>query len=70
MGAIDGAPMAIAFAATYPERVTALVLWTAYARLAQAPDYPTGIPRDDYEGAIERTRRLWGDGPGAHRIHR
>jgi class 3 adenylate cyclase/pimeloyl-ACP methyl ester carboxylesterase len=62
MGAIDGAPMAIAFAATYPERVTALVLWTAYARLAQAPDYPTGIPRDVYEGAIERTRRLWGTG--------
>jgi class 3 adenylate cyclase/alpha-beta hydrolase superfamily lysophospholipase len=62
MGAIDGAPMAIAFAATYPERVTALVLWTAYARLARAPDYPSGIPRDTYERAIERTRRLWGSG--------
>jgi len=62
MGAIDGAPMAIAFAATYPKRVTALVLWTAYARLAQAPDYPIGLPRDVYEGAIERTRRLWGTG--------
>jgi class 3 adenylate cyclase len=54
--------MAIAFAATYPERVTALVLWTAYARLAQAPDYPTGIPRDVYESAIDRTRRFWGTG--------
>ncbi len=62
MGAIDGAPMAIAFAATYPDRVTALVLWSAYARLAQAPDYPIGIARDVYEGAIERTRRLWGTG--------
>jgi class 3 adenylate cyclase len=64
MGAIDGAPMAIAFAATYPERVTALVLWTAYARLAQAPDYPAGLPRDVYESAVERTRRLWGTGRG------
>jgi class 3 adenylate cyclase/pimeloyl-ACP methyl ester carboxylesterase len=62
MGTIDGAPMAIAFAATYPQRVTALVLWTAYARLARAPDYPAGIPRDVYESAIERTRRLWGTG--------
>ena len=62
MGAIDGAPMAITFAATYPERVTALVLWTAYARLAQSPDYPSGIPRDVYESAIERTRQLWGTG--------
>jgi class 3 adenylate cyclase/pimeloyl-ACP methyl ester carboxylesterase len=62
IGTIDGAPMAIAFAATYPERVTALVLWAAYARLTQAPDYPAGIPRDVYESAIERTRRLWGTG--------
>jgi class 3 adenylate cyclase/pimeloyl-ACP methyl ester carboxylesterase len=62
MGAIDGAPMAITFAATYPKRVAALVLWTAYARLAKAPDYPIGLPRDVYERAIERTRRLWGTG--------
>jgi class 3 adenylate cyclase/pimeloyl-ACP methyl ester carboxylesterase len=62
MGAIDGAPMAIAFAATYPDRVTALVLWTAYARLAWAPDYPIGIRRDVYESAMDRTRHLWGTG--------
>ncbi|HYU39651.1 MAG TPA: adenylate/guanylate cyclase domain-containing protein [Acidimicrobiia bacterium] len=62
MGAIDGGPMAIAFAATYPKRVTALVLWTAYARLARAPDYAIGLPRDAYERGVEQTRRLWGTG--------
>jgi class 3 adenylate cyclase/pimeloyl-ACP methyl ester carboxylesterase len=62
MGAIDGGPMAIAFAATYPKRVTALVLWTAYARLARAPDYPTGMPRDAYERGVEQAQRLWGTG--------
>jgi pimeloyl-ACP methyl ester carboxylesterase len=32
--------MAAVFAATYPERVTALVLVNGYARLFRAPDYP------------------------------
>lgn len=39
-----GGPMAMQFAATYPDRVTALVLVNTYARLARAADYPAGLP--------------------------
>jgi class 3 adenylate cyclase/pimeloyl-ACP methyl ester carboxylesterase len=62
IGAIDGGPMAIAFAATYPKRVTALVLWAAYAHLAREPDYPIGFPPSFYERVVEQTHRLWGTG--------
>jgi class 3 adenylate cyclase len=61
-GAIDGGPMAIAFAATYPERVIALVLWTTYARWSWAPDYPIGVPREVFERYIDRFGRAWGTG--------
>ncbi len=43
-GGSEGGALSILFAATYPERVSALVLYGAYARLAWAPDYPDGVP--------------------------
>jgi pimeloyl-ACP methyl ester carboxylesterase len=46
MGANEGTLMAALFAATYPERVTTLVLVNAAARPAWAPDYPWGRPPD------------------------
>jgi pimeloyl-ACP methyl ester carboxylesterase len=39
-GSSEGGALSILFAATYPERVSALVLYGAYARIAWAPDYP------------------------------
>ncbi len=39
-----GGAMAMQFAATYPQRVAALVLVNTYARLSRAEDYPPGIP--------------------------
>ncbi len=45
VGISEGGPMALLFAATYPERVTALVLWATFARVVWAPDYPQGIDR-------------------------
>jgi pimeloyl-ACP methyl ester carboxylesterase len=45
-GGSEGGALSILFAATYPERVSALVLYGAYARLAWAPDYPDGVPED------------------------
>src|SRR3974390_2434127 len=43
IGVSGGGPLATLFAATYPERVSALVLWSTYARGLQAPDYPIGF---------------------------
>jgi pimeloyl-ACP methyl ester carboxylesterase/DNA-binding CsgD family transcriptional regulator/class 3 adenylate cyclase len=39
-GFSESTPLAVLFAATYPERVTALVLFDANATETQAPDYP------------------------------
>jgi len=42
IGVSEGGPMSIVFAATYPERVWALILAGTYARARWAPDYPSG----------------------------
>jgi class 3 adenylate cyclase len=42
------------FAASYPNRTASLVLDGCYARLAQAPDYPWGVPREVLDQAVAR----------------
>src|ERR671934_1711251 len=48
----DGA-MAALFAATYPERVTALVLYAVPPRGLWAPDYPWGLREDEARHYVE-----------------
>ena len=45
VGASEGVPMSVLFAATYPERTGALVLYGGFARTLWAPDYPWGTRR-------------------------
>jgi pimeloyl-ACP methyl ester carboxylesterase len=52
MGVSDGASMSIQFAATYPERSSALILYGAGAKDTWAPDYPW-VPTDDEHAAYE-----------------
>jgi len=54
--------MSLLFAATYPDRVTALVLYGAYPRLTAVPDYPEGFPQEVREQMLERLRTQWGRG--------
>jgi class 3 adenylate cyclase len=58
----DGSPMAILFAATHPERTSALVLADAYARRSRAPDYQCGIPQRISDAFIEMVLKNWGTG--------
>ena len=51
-GVSEGGPMSILFAATYPERVSALVLHGAMARSTEAPDYPWAAPADAYRQSV------------------
>jgi len=44
LGQNHGAPLALLFAATFPDRTRALVLQGAFARFVEAPDYPCGFP--------------------------
>jgi class 3 adenylate cyclase len=62
VGMSEGGPMALLFAATYPERVSALVLWATFARVAWAPDYPIGIDVDEAEATVDQVEKIWGHG--------
>ena len=53
LGFLGGGTMAAMFAATHPERATALITFSAYPRLLKAPDYPLGIDRSEWEAAID-----------------
>jgi pimeloyl-ACP methyl ester carboxylesterase len=62
-GPSEGGPMSILFAATYPERVTALVLYGTGARARGAPDYVCGYGWE--RGLLELGRiaeQEWGQG--------
>ncbi|MET0153134.1 MAG: adenylate/guanylate cyclase domain-containing protein [Candidatus Binatia bacterium] len=62
LGISEGGPMAMMFAATHPERVSALVLCATFVRLTQAADYPIGVPTEIFELFIQRMRESWGQG--------
>jgi class 3 adenylate cyclase len=54
--------MGVLFAATYPERTTALVVVNGYARMARTPDYPWGRSQKELGDYVERVQRAWGNG--------
>ena len=60
VGVSEGGPMSLLFAATYPERTSALVLYGSYARRAWAPDHPWGITRERMSGILETFEKDWG----------
>jgi len=55
-------PLAMLFAATHPERTSALVLVHTWARLRYAPDYPCGRSDSYIEDRIATVEREWGTG--------
>lgn len=63
-GVSEGGPMASLFAASFPERVSHLVLYGTWARLLRADDHPAGLPRPAFDAWLERTAQDWG-GPAA-----
>jgi class 3 adenylate cyclase len=62
VGISEGGPLVVLFAATYPERTTALVPWGTFARVLAAPDFPIGIDPDGVESFLETVRAVWGSG--------
>jgi class 3 adenylate cyclase/dienelactone hydrolase len=63
VGMSEGATMCMLFAATYPERTSALVLWGAMARSTAAPDYPWAPQREAVlEAQEELIGPMWGQG--------
>lgn len=60
IGVSEGGPMCSLFAATYPERTTALVMIGTYAKRIHEDDYPWGVSAEDREKFFELMRRDWG----------
>ena len=56
----EAGPMALFFAATRPDRTSALVLGNASAKYVAADDYPIGIPPEQAEAIISRVEDTWG----------
>ena len=57
-----GGTMSLLFAATYPQRVSGLVLVNSFARLSRAPDYPWGRAPELEEEVLDVMRTGWGRG--------
>src|SRR5205823_5148757 len=76
MGFSEGGPLSMLFAATYPERVRALILYATFARASEAPDYPEGVEvptlvvhrTDDALIRVELGRALAREIPGARYV--
>jgi pimeloyl-ACP methyl ester carboxylesterase len=56
---LDAGPMGMYFAATKPERTSALILFNTTARYLAADDYPIGMPREVAEVLLGQLDQLW-----------
>ena len=59
-GVSEGGPMATLFAATYPERTIALVLFGTGACWKPSLDYPWASSDQEYQQRLDEMERLWG----------
>lgn len=61
-GNSEGGPMSALFAATYPQRTSALILYGTFARIAWADDLPWGRTVAEHEARVASFARTWGTG--------
>jgi class 3 adenylate cyclase len=61
-GHAEGGRMALLFAATFPEKTSALVLLDSFARRVRDKNYPWGVPEDLLPTFFEQFDTGWGKG--------
>jgi len=61
-GTLEGGPMAAMFAATHPDRVEALVLYSTFARATWAPDYEWAWSAEERNAHMAQLVEHWGEG--------
>jgi pimeloyl-ACP methyl ester carboxylesterase len=59
-GYSEGGPLCVLFAATYPDRASALITHGSYARRIRSSDHPWMPSPDDWDRFIESTVQGWG----------
>lgn len=60
LGTFEAAPMTALFAATYPERVGALIMFNPYAKAVWSPDYPWAMTEDEWLRELADVEQNWG----------
>jgi class 3 adenylate cyclase len=63
-GESEGGPMSALFAATYPERTTALILYGPLVRMIGDSGFPWAPTREVFEQAMDTTVEQWGSEEG------
>jgi class 3 adenylate cyclase len=61
-GTLEGGPMAALFAATHPDRASALVLYATFARATWAPDYEWAWTAEQRNQEMDASVQHWGEG--------
>ncbi len=61
-GGSEAGPITTLFAATYPKRVSALVLYGAMVRWSPAPDFPWGYTEEQERALLYYVEHSWGSG--------
>jgi DNA-binding SARP family transcriptional activator/pimeloyl-ACP methyl ester carboxylesterase len=64
IGASEGGPACIKFAADHPDRVAGLVLFASLAKGCFAPDYPHALQASQYESWLQHLVAEWGGPAG------
>ena len=64
LGASEGGPACIAFAAEHPERVAGLILFASLAKGSATADYPHALQAAQYDGWLRQLVTEWGGPAG------
>jgi class 3 adenylate cyclase/pimeloyl-ACP methyl ester carboxylesterase len=68
LGVADGGPLCLLFAATYPERTSALALYASLAKFTQDHEYPWGWTPAGIQLYLTACEADWGTGVGAEAL--
>jgi DNA-binding SARP family transcriptional activator len=60
-GYLEGGPNCMLFTATYPERVSGLILYGTRAKWTRSEDYPWTITREQYDRWLQYLCENWGE---------
>jgi DNA-binding SARP family transcriptional activator/pimeloyl-ACP methyl ester carboxylesterase len=60
-GTTEGGPNCVLFTATYPERVSGLILYGTCAKWVRSEDYPWALTREQWEVWLKHLMENWGE---------
>jgi pimeloyl-ACP methyl ester carboxylesterase len=66
MGWSEGGTFAAMFAATYPDRTRALIIYAGGARFSRTPDFPFAVAPELVDAFVKYVRESWGSGLGSY----